>query len=45
MEKLKEREKKRDVRWKMANIIVRTAYERRCTIALEEQGKRFLLKA
>ena len=37
--KLKERGKKRDIRWKIANIIV-TAYEKRYAIVLEELGKR-----
>ena len=38
--KLKERKKKQDIRWKIANIIVRLAYEKRYTIVLEQLGKR-----
>ncbi len=40
MRKLKERKKKNDIRWKIANIIVRTAYEKRCAIVLEKLGKK-----
>ena len=39
LRKLKEKEKKNDVRWKIANIIVRTAYERGYAIVLEKLGK------
>ncbi len=35
MRKLKERKKKLDIRWKIANIIVKTAHERRYSIVLE----------
>ena len=38
MKKLKER-KKLDIRWKIANLIVRTAYERQYAIVLEKLGK------
>jgi len=38
--KLKERCKKEDIRWKIANIIVRTAYERQYAVVLEKFGKR-----
>ena len=40
MRKLKERKKKQDTRWKIANIIVRLAYEKRYAIVLEQLGKR-----
>ena len=40
LRKLKERAKKQDVRWKIANIIVRVAYEKRYAIVLEKLGKR-----
>ena len=40
MKKLKERKKKYDVRWKIANIIVRTAYGKRYAIVLERFGKK-----
>ncbi len=40
LKKLKERKKKLDIRWKIANIIVRTAYERRYAIVVEKLGKR-----
>ena len=40
MRKLKERKKKLDIRWKIANIIVRVAYEKRYAIVLEKLGKR-----
>ncbi len=40
MRRLRERERKLDVRWKMANIIVRVAYEKRYAIVLERLGKR-----
>ncbi len=39
LRKLRERKKKADLRWKLANIIVRTAAERRCAIVLERLGK------
>ncbi|RLG80784.1 MAG: transposase [Thermoprotei archaeon] len=39
MGKLKERKKKSDTKWKIANIIVRVAYEKRYAIVLEELGK------
>ena len=38
--KLKERKRKDDIRWKVANIIVRAAYERRYAIVMERLGKR-----
>ncbi|RUM48269.1 MAG: transposase [Hyperthermus sp.] len=38
--KFKERKKKNDIKWKIANIIVRTAYERRYAIVLEKLGKK-----
>ncbi len=40
MRKLKERKKKNDIKWKIANIIVRTAYEKHYAIVLEKLGKR-----
>ena len=40
LKKLKERKKKQDIRWKIANIIVRVAYEKRYAIVLEELGER-----
>ncbi len=40
MRKFKERAKKQDVRWKIANIIVRTAYERHYAIVLEKLGRK-----
>ena len=40
MRKLKERKKKHDIKWKIANIIVRTAYEKRYAIVLEKLGKK-----
>jgi len=39
LRKLREREKKRDIRWKIANIIVRVAYEKQYAIVLEKLGK------
>jgi len=38
--KLKERCRKEDIRWKIANIVVRTAYERQHVIILEKLGKK-----
>ena len=40
LRKLGEKEKKDDIRWKTANIIVRVAYEKRCAIVLERLGER-----
>ncbi len=40
MRRLRERKKKQGIRWKIANIIVRTAYERHYAIVLEKLGKR-----
>ena len=40
MRKLKERKEKNDIRWKIANIIVRMAYEKHCAIVLERLGKK-----
>jgi len=40
MKKLKERCKKEDARWKIANIIVRVAYWKRYAVVLEKLGKR-----
>ena len=40
LRRLKERKKKQDIRWKTANIIVRTAYERQYAIVLEKLGKK-----
>ncbi|MEM1611582.1 MAG: IS200/IS605 family accessory protein TnpB-related protein [Sulfolobales archaeon] len=40
MGKLKERKKKDDTRWKIANIVVRTAYEKGYAIVLERLGKK-----
>ncbi len=39
LKKLKERKKKNDIRWKIANIIVRAAYEKQYAIVLERLGK------
>ncbi|MCE4607382.1 MAG: transposase, partial [Caldisphaeraceae archaeon] len=38
--KLKERKKKFGIKWKIANIIVKTAHERQYAIVLEKLGKR-----
>ncbi len=40
MRKLKEKKKKLDIRWKIANIIVRSAYEKQYAIILEKLGKK-----
>jgi len=40
LRKLKEREKKLDIKWKIANIIVKIAYEKRYAIVLEKLGKK-----
>jgi len=40
LRKLKERKKKHDIKWKMANLIVRTAYEKQYAIVLEKLRKR-----
>ncbi len=40
LRKLKEGKKKHDIRWKIANIVVRTAYEKQYAIILEKLGKR-----
>jgi IS605 OrfB family transposase len=40
LRKLKEKKKKNDIRWKIANITVRIAYEKRYAIALEKLGKK-----
>ena len=40
LEELKEGRKKASIRWKMANIIVKVAYEKRYAIVLEKLGKR-----
>ncbi len=40
MRRLRERKKKQDIRWKIANIIVRLAYEKRYAVVLERLGKR-----
>lgn len=40
MRRLKERKKKFDIKWKTANIIVRTAYEKQYAIVLEKPGRR-----
>ncbi len=40
LRKLKERRKKSDTKWKIANIVVRTAYEKRYAIVLERLGKK-----
>ncbi|OYT51216.1 MAG: transposase [Desulfurococcales archaeon ex4484_204] len=39
MRKLREQKKKQDIKWKIANIIVRTAYEKQYAIVLEKLGK------
>jgi len=39
MRKLKERNRKQDIKWKLANIIVRVAYEKQYTVVLEKLGK------
>ncbi len=40
LKKLRERKRKLDIRWKIANIIVRTAYERQYAVVLERLGKK-----
>jgi len=40
LRKLREKRKKDDVRWKIANIIVRAAYEKQYAVVLEKLGKR-----
>jgi len=40
LRKLKEKEKKLDIKWKVANIIVKVAYEKRYAIVLEKLGKK-----
>jgi len=40
LRKLREKKKKNDIKWKTANIIVRTAYEKQYTVVLEKLGKR-----
>ena len=39
LRKLNERKKKLDIKWKIANIIVKTAYEKEYAIILEKLGK------
>ena len=40
LRELKERKKKHDIKWKIANLIVRTAYEKQYAIVLENLGKK-----
>jgi len=40
LKKLKEKRKKEDIKWKIANIVARTAHERQYAIVLEKLGKR-----
>ncbi|RLG80549.1 MAG: transposase [Thermoprotei archaeon] len=40
LRRLRERRKKQDIRWKIAGIVVRTAYERRYAIVLEKLGNK-----
>ncbi len=40
LRRLKERKRKNDIKWKIANIIVRTAYEKQYAIVLEKLGKK-----
>ncbi len=40
LRKIKERRKKSDIKWKVANIIVRTAYEKQYAIVLEDLGRK-----
>ena len=40
LRKLKERRKKNDIRWKIASIVVRTAYVKQYAIVLEKLGKK-----
>ncbi len=40
LRKLKERKKKSDIKWKIANIVVRTAHEKQHAIVLENLGKK-----
>jgi len=42
--RLKERERKSDIGWKIVNIVVITAYEKRHVIVLEKLGKLFKIK-
>ncbi len=39
LRKLKERERKRDIKWKIANIVVRVAYVRQYAVVLEKLGR------
>jgi len=39
LRKLKERSKKSDLKWKLANMVVRVAKEMRCAVVLERLGK------
>jgi len=39
LRRLKERRKKQDIRWKIASIIARTAYEKKYAIILEKLGR------
>jgi len=38
LRKLREKHRKEDIKWKIANIVVRAAYMRRCAIILEDLG-------
>jgi len=40
LRKLREKGKKHDIRWKIGNIIVRTAYEKHYAVVLEKMGKK-----
>jgi len=40
MRRLREEKKKNDIKWKIANIIVKTAYKRQYAIVLERLGKK-----
>ena len=40
MRRLKERMEKQDIKWKIANLIVKVAYEKRYAIVLEKLGKK-----
>ena len=40
LRKFKERKRKQDIRWKIANLIVKTAYEKQYAIVLEKLGKK-----
>ena len=40
LRKFKKRKRKQDIRWKIVNLIVKTAYEKQYAIVLEKLGKK-----